>query len=422
MTLGEAISPGFFERVELDAHKLDFPFYVEVIGDDGVASAIKATCLTIVVAIDSKSRCVLSFILVVGPAADHRDVLSCMSRCIEPWEPRVFDYINFELPPWAGYPAQRGRPGARLRPLVFALDNALAHHADDLQSVACRKMRVALSHGPAHVPEVRGIVEAFFRKFENSVIRRLPGGFIPSHALGEEATQVTPNSSKHPTPIPALEELLEAEIAIYNGSEHPSLGTQSPLKVIDGWLRSGEWSNSHFDNESTAEEMGHLVLSVRVGGSKTSGVAPHITYQYVRYRSHDLSGRWDLIGQSVHIRVNTRDLRKIAVMRTNGEVIALLSAASPWAEAKHDLRLRRRIMQWARKAGVKLHGTECAVSAYITAVAEQAKSGSKFAAERFAHAASVSGVTQKRPLQSTRAIPSKSKEPSSGWIAIGEND
>jgi hypothetical protein len=363
--LKEVFDFGVMERLEFDAHRMDADFYVEVDDASGKTALREISYIWLLLIIDSVSRLVLGWSLVIGRAYSQIDVLRVFSRSLTPWEPRDLLAPGMKYVPGSGIGTVPAT-GRLQRGLLTAADNALAHHAKLTTTNLIRHIRGVMSLGPAHVPETRGILEALFRMLENGAIRHLPGGFEP---VRDRDTPKRPtngeSAQKYPLNPVALNDLLDVVIAGYNATPLASLGDQSPIEVVRRHGTGGGWGFEASKTETDAGNLTNIRLSVRIKGSQKKNRQPFVNYMRARYRAFGLRDRWDLIGERQFEAVlSVEDLRYITLLDEHGDVFVRLTALPPWSRTRHDFDLRKLIIRWSNRKLFSIVGVDDAVDAY----------------------------------------------------------
>lgn len=358
-----------FDTAELDGHRIDIEAVLGVQLPGGGLVKREVTTMWLIVLIEVRSRAILGWVLRVGRAYNNLDVAECLARSLAPWQRSELTIPGLEYAPGAGMPAGMLQGRSTWRPRSIALDNALAHWANDLEQAISRSHGARLIYGKAHEPRSRPIVEQFFSRLERGALRHVPGGFEPATRLGERKVRIS-NFGPHDVPIQLhlLEELLGVIIANYNATPHPALGHLSPLQFLQ--MQKGRAFDflAHLDTASNdAEGLASVLVPLRVCGNKKRGIVPHLNYMYVRYRCSELDQRWELVNKTVLARISRRDLRSFVVMRSATTPMFRVRAAAPWSLTIHDETTRSMIMRWAKlRNGLRIHGADCAVAAYVT--------------------------------------------------------
>lgn len=412
-----------FDRVELDAHRIDIESVVEVDLPNGSSAKQKIHCLWLLAMIDTASRAVLGWSLRPGRAYDALDVTKCVASAIQPWSRQLFTIPGLEYSFNAAMPQGGEEATAGHRSIVLALDNAKAHHAESFLRSFCEFHDGILHFGRSHQPTSRPIIEAFFGKLEAGVLRKLPGGFEPATRLGDKKVRIasfTPN--RHPLQMKLLEELMEFIVTNYNATPHPSLGTMSPLQFLAKWKsdRPDTICSRVTDGSEIAQQMMTVSIKKRVSGSRTGGNPPSIYHAYVRYSSREFAQAWELVGKQVLVRVDRSDLRQVAVFcEESHRRIGVLTASRPWDHSRHDEQTRKLVYRWIKSFHIDSSDLDCAITAYtkhLRSTAHQsveAATNLAFMDQRYGRTSKVLATEKAhRPPSSSARVPR------GGWVSL----
>lgn len=373
-SLWEAYRGRVFDRTEFDAHRIDVETQISIELPNGGQVTRKITALWLLAEVEVESRAIVGWVLRVGRSYNNLDAATCLARGMQPWSPRELTVPGLEYAPNAGMPA--GIPGvaAAMRARCVALDNAKSHHSLVLEEAFCRAHDGVMLFGRPHEPRSRPIVEQLFSRLEKGGFRLIAGGFEPATRLGEDRVRISDFAPEdHPVQMHLLEQLVDVIIANYNASPHPALGSMSPLQFLMARAQAPGWTYMPSDRAQMARDMGSVLIPVDVKGNFEKKIMPHVNYMYVKYRSPELDGRWELVGKKVFAKIYRNDLRTITLYHSATQPIGVLRAMSPWAHTPHDETTRRLICQWSKAPdGLEIKGAECAVAAYLAFLRKKA--------------------------------------------------
>ena len=351
------------DRIEFDAHKIDIDWVLNLTDPQGRLVQRHIECITVLVAICVVSRYVLAHLLVLG-AYNHLDVLRLFHKALSPWQRRTLIVPGMQYPEGAQLGLPINEQGAGPRGILIAGDNALAHHAHHCVSNLLDHHRGFLNFGPSHVPEVRPIVEAFFRLLEEGALRKLAGAFQPeSRTRGKTRTSYV-RAEDHPFHYEGMEDLMDVLMAGYNITPHSGLGGRTPASAVNTHLASG-WSWYSSDAASDASRLTTIRFAPTIRGGASGGRPPFVQYYGVHYRSSKLMGRRDMVGKRLFAEANLQDLRQIVLLSPDdGAPWSRLTARSPWDRTPHDLHLRQQIIRARNRGLLDLKGSSDAVESY----------------------------------------------------------
>jgi putative transposase len=389
-----------YQAVEFDGHKLDIRLSITSPDPFGFEQTLELGRIWILVLVDIFTRAILGYHLVLAPEYDQHDVIRAVQKSLEPHLP-----MEFTLP-GLGYGHSGGFPSRRLPELAYAVwdefrfDNAKAHLAEYTLQRLREELGCIAHAGPPGDPDKRPIIERFFKTLAENMSHRLPATTLSSPEELRRLLNASNQQIALPIPLSELEELVEAVLASLNATPHESLGGRSPLQALEYWVR-GQAVIIRRLPEPMRKDLCLLQAahSSRVSGSVARGIRPHISFFAVRYSSRLLSERIDLIGKRVWVYYNPDDLRTLRVFEEEGGEIGILTAARPWAEAAHSLRMRRQITKLARDGKLQFDADTDPVQAYLRYLRQQAPRRRKAAnaLEVARRAASEHGQTAKTP-------------------------
>lgn len=362
------------DRIEFDAHKIDTDWVLTLEAPNGKFAKRRIECVTLLAAVCASSRYLLAYVLVLG-TYNRLDVLRLFHKVLSPWRPRELIVPDMHYPNGAQLGLPVDEKGVGPRGIVIAGDNALAHHAEVCVDNLLGHHRGILNFGPAHVPEVRPIIEALFRLLEQGALRQIVGAFQPETRTNGKTRTSFLRSEDHPFHYEGMEDLLDVIAAGYNITPHTGLGGRTPASVLNTHLASG-WSWCSSDAAMDASSLTTVRFPARVRGDKTKGRLPFVQYYSTHYRSQKLMGRRDLVGKRFIGEADLQDLRKIVLLSSeDGSPWSRLTALPPWDRTPHDLHLRQQIIRARNRGLLELTGSRDAIACYHTFTQKQALQG-----------------------------------------------
>lgn len=373
--LGQIFQLKPLDRVEYDGHTVDVDMRLAVPAPDGghVLRVIKQ--VTLLAAICAVSRYLLGYLLIFG-AYNKLDVLRLFHSVLLPWRPRQLIVPNMAYVRGAvlGMPAACN--GRGLRASLSAGDNAFSHHARAVRGNLLRHHRGVLHFGPAHVPEVRPMIEAFFRRIEQGALRGIAGGFHPGSPSGDPRSASTELSADdHPLHWEAMQDLMDVLASGHNVTPHSGLHERLPVDVVRDYVASGGWGFEVADPANDARQLFTVRTHPVVRGNQNTGKVPYIEWQGAKYRSPKLDYSWSKVGVRQDADVYLDDLRTMVLLDTDGSVWSKLAAMSPWDRTPHDLALRQKINSARHRGLIRIAGGEDAVEAYNQFVKRETVAG-----------------------------------------------
>lgn len=342
-----------FERVEMDAHKLDARLCVMVpqLDGDWVPKIIHR--LWVIVILDVASRAVLGYHLSLRREVSKDDVLKAIKRALTKWTKRELHFSDVPYQPGAALPSGVRDDWVGLCWDETSVDGALAETCKTVRSVLKDVVGSELldpdnSFAVRRSKDDRPFIESFFRTLGERGFQRLSNttGGKPQDKRGRDPDEVALTSQFQ---YEYAEELLDVLIANYNAKEHRNLGSRSPLQFMDFASSRTDFSVRRADSNLVG-----LVVSYRkrcvVRGGAAEGRAPFVNFQLAKYSNEMLSNRHDLVGTEVWVTNHLEDDARLAMCSTlNGQSLGILRASPPWHKLPHSLAVRSASCAAARR-------------------------------------------------------------------------
>ena len=342
-----------FERVEMDAHKLDCRICILMPQPSGGWAPKIVHRLWVTVILDVASRAVLGYYLSLGREVTKDDVLRTIKCALSPWVRPEISYSPLAFVDEAGLPSSHHAEYVGLCWDETSVDGALAETCKTvvlkLEAVVGSRLRSpAEGYSARRSKDDRPFVESFFRALSARGLGRLSNstGAKPGDKQGRDPDAVAKASQFQ---LPYLEELLAVLIANYNATPHSGLGHRSPLSQLDYFRATGRLPKRRAD-----PSLVQGLLSVRktcvVRGGYAQGRAPYVNFHGVRYSNETLAGRHDLVGKHIHVVNHLEDDARVALACTqDGLALGVLRAAPPWHRLPHSLAVRSAIQTLVRE-------------------------------------------------------------------------
>ncbi len=331
-----------FEVVEFDGHKIDLRLTIRLLDPLGFETVVELHRIWILVIIDVFSRAVLGYCLALGREYNKDDIANCLQSALKPESRRTFAIPN--LSPREG----AGLPGVVYPEVCFAcwdwfrMDGAKSHFAENTLLRLNQVVGCWTDNGAPAEPNSRPFIERFFALIAKHFAHRLPG------TLGSDPTAIErilgdPNGDLELlVELSELEDMIDVLIANYNVEVHEGLA-RSPLETIRYFLDRGQMVRRLPEQLRQSLCLLQEAKIVPVHGSVERGVRPHVNFLYVKYTSPLLSSSAGLIGRSLRIYYDVRDIRTVRAFFENGEELGILTAARPWNQTPHTVSMRQEI-------------------------------------------------------------------------------
>lgn len=366
-----------FERVEMDAHKLDGRFVVMIPQAGGGWSPRLVHRLWVIVLLDVASRAVIGYRLSLRVEVSKEDVMRAIKHALLPWSRKE---LTFGPQAYCGDAALPSGHHARYVGLCWnetSVDGALAETCacvkDKLQGVVGSSLLdPCAGFAQRRSKDDRPFIESFFRTLAGRGLQRLSNttGAKVQDKRGRDPAQVAVLSEFQ---LEYAAELLDALIANYNATPHTSLGYRSPLQMLDFYASLGRLPTRYADPNAVQG-----LLSVRklciVRGGYQQGRRPYVNFAGASYSNSELAQRHDLVGQPIWVINHLEDDARIALATTReGAHLGVLRAHPPWHQTPHSLAIRSAINTMVRQRRFCLASGADAVTAFMEYVESHPK-------------------------------------------------
>lgn len=339
-----------YSVVQLDGHKIDMLYSVEVIHSDGSITYLPATRMWLIAIIDVSTRAILGYSLSTQQNYNQTDVLAAIKDAMCPRVPIEFSIPGFE------YPSNGGFPSFAIKEVEWAmfenimLDNAKSHLAHDVVSKLTERLGCAVNFGSVATPETRGIVERFFYTLEENGYHRIVST-TGSNIQDTRRLNAEKDASKYQVTYNDIVELTEYLIAKYNNSPHSALSGRTPLQVLENRVINAGIQPyiAYSKQKETINSLTNIIIERTVRGSYKNGKRPYISYEGVEYRNEILSITTSLVGTKVFLDVNPSDISSILAYTEDGIELGYLRAVGDWGLHPHSLRTRKNALKAIRK-------------------------------------------------------------------------
>jgi transposase InsO family protein len=363
-----------YQRVQFDGHRIDAIFAVESPTPDGGTVTQVLERMWLLTIMDVASRAVLGYYLSLHAEYSAIDVLQCIRRAIVPWQPKDLNI------PGLTYPEDGGLPSGVIPALAWALwdemayDNGKANLSAIVRDRLTQVVGCGVNPGPVAAPEVRGIIERFFRRLEEAGFHRLPSttGSGPADMRRREPEKA---AVRYHILLSHLDDLLDILIADYNGTPHSSLSYQSPLERLRRYAAEhSDWIRSLPAGSRNAVNLFSLRVTRFVRGNVAHGRRPYVTYEGGRYQNAVLARMPDLIGKPLSLVVNVEDLRSVTAYLPDGSELGPLTAPGGWGRTPHDLSVRQAINRLRNRQILRYAENADPVQVYMDYLAKKGQS------------------------------------------------
>lgn len=358
-----------FQRVEMDAHKLDGRFCVMI--PDAVGGHVPRIIhrIWVIVILEVVSRAVLGYFMSMGREVSKDDVLRTIKAALSRWRPRITASGIAEYREGAALPS-----GLHDRYLGVcwnetSVDGALAetckHVEQVLHDVVGSKL-VSPAHGfsSRRSKDDRPFIETWFRNLSSAGFQRLSNttGANPKQRGGRDPDQVALTSQFQ---LEYAQDLLDVLIANYNATPHTSLGYRSPLAFLD-FISARADTELRYGDSNQVQGLLSYRKKCRVVGGIGQGRSPYVNFDGARYSSEILGQRFDLVGQYIWVVNHIEDDARVAQASTlEGQSLGILRASPPWHKLPHTLKIRSVVNSGLRRKMFYVASGSDAIESFI---------------------------------------------------------
>lgn len=337
-----------FSVVQLDGHKIDMLYTVEVINKHGELVRMPAMRMWLIAVIDVATRAILGYSLTTNENYNQTDILRAIRNAIVPRTPIEFTLSGLKYPDNYGFPSLAIPNVEWAMPNTIMLDNAKSHLATNVIDKLCTQLFCSLNFGSVATPETRGIIERMFRTLEENGYHRMVST-TGSNINDVRRYDAEKDSVKYQITYNDIVQLTEYFIALYNNSPHSALDNQTPLecmqrRIVDAGMQP---CIADVTMKRKVYELTNITEIKTIRGSVKNGKRPYITYKGTEYRNEILSQSMGLIGQKLIIDVNPDDISTIRGFFADGIELGVLTAVGEWGKRSHSLKTREEALKLA---------------------------------------------------------------------------
>jgi hypothetical protein len=334
-----------YQEIEIDSQVFDVNTSIEInIG--GICERVRLSRVTLFLVIDVATGCILSYHLCITRDPTQEDLLSLLEKIHRPWEPLELKTPGLSYDPGACLPSKLSELNEHAGIGVIKMDNALCHMSLLARHYICETLIASLNFGLPAAPKTRNFIEYAFRMLNHHSHRfDSTTGSHPKDPIKESSS----NSKKPPVlTLSALNEVLSVVITNYNIKPQERLHARSPIDMMKALMTTQfpRISFSHLDGPSNpfARRIERQVKRIAHENRR-----PHLNFEGFRYTGECLSEP-QLVGKSVIIEYDIRDIRQVKVYLTNGKNIGAVNAPRSWQSYPLSLQTKKKIRKETRIA------------------------------------------------------------------------
>lgn len=366
-----------FERIEMDAHKLDGRFVVMIPTLDGGWSPRLIHRLWVIVLLDVASRAVIGYHLSLRVEVNKEDVIAAIKNALVRWSRKTASFGDQAYFEDAALPSGHHEHYVGLCWDQTSVDGALAETCKTVKSklqdvVGSTLLDPSAGFAQRRSKDDRPFIETFFRTLGSRGLHRMSnttGGKVQDKK-GRDPGKVAVISEFQ---LEYAAELLDVLIANYNATPHSSLGYRSPLQMLDFYASMDKLPKRHADPNSVQGMLSVRKLCIVRGGYQ-QGRRPYVNFLGASYSNEELAQRHDLVGRQIWIINHLQDDARIALATTkDGHRLGVLRAHPPWHRTPHSLSIRSAINSLVRNRRFALANGADAITVFMDFVESNAK-------------------------------------------------
>jgi transposase InsO family protein len=362
-----------FQRVEMDAHKIDARFTVAIPLTDGGYENKIIHRIWVIVIIEVITRLVLGYHMSLRKEISKEDVLRVIKKSLSPWKKISIHHSKKDFySKDAGFASILGDEYIGICWDETSIDGALAEKAKAVEDALKNTVNSKLltpnnSFSIRRSKDDRPFIESFFNKIGKYGFQKISNttGNEPGATKGRDPVGVAITSQFQ---YEYAEELLDIIIANYNGTIHSRLSGRSPLQYLRYLVQSKSFIPRIVDPHLLETFFSYRKECIVKGGIAV-GKRPYVNFENAIYTSPILGQRLDLTGKRIWIVADAdSDSRIVRAVTLGGEHIDNLRVSPPWSRIPHTFETRRLICALIRNGKFRLNSQEDAVEAYINQV------------------------------------------------------
>ncbi|MGX9936491.1 hypothetical protein ACVFVO_13970 [Advenella kashmirensis] len=358
-----------FERVEMDAHKIDGIFSISIAQPTGGYAQRIVHRLWIIVILEVVTRCVLGYHLSMRKEVSKFDVLRAIKTALTKWSMPSVTFSDRAYLPGAGLPSSSAEKFIGICWNETSVDGALAETCKHVKRilkdvVGSELIEPKSGFSARRSMDDRPFIEVFFKQLESKGFQKLSNttGSKPAGRRGRNPERIAVTSQFQ---IEYVSELLAVLIANYNATPHSSLGGRSPLEYLEFRSKYPEHAFRYADPNSVIDIVSTRQLC-KVHGGYEEGRRPFIYFAHGRYTSDTLRQRHDLVGQKIWIVTHMEDdVRIVRASTASGQHLGLLHVSAPWTKLPHSLEVRSAVAAYISAGKLQVAAGQDAIELFI---------------------------------------------------------
>lgn len=357
-----------YQRVEMDAHKIDGIFSVSIPQPTGGYIQKIIHRLWVVVILDVVTRSVIGYHLSMRKEVSKIDVLRAIKMALTRWKRPPISFGEHAYLPNANLPSGMAEQYVGVCWDEISVDGALSLTCKSVEEVvktvtACTFISPKNSFATRRSKDDRPFIETFFRQIGSRGFQQLTNttGHSPKKKSAKYPDEIAITSQFQ---LEYAKELLDVLIANYNATPHSSLGGRSPLEYLS--FRASQGISFRYADEQSVSSLITYRKLCTVKGGYQKGRRPYVNFAHGQYSNDTLAQRHDLIGKKIWIVSHLEDdVRVVLASTTDGQPLGVLRVGPPWHKLPHSLEVRNSVASYIRNGKLRLHSGADAIEVFI---------------------------------------------------------
>ena len=333
-----------YQIVELDEHKLDFIYAIEVVDKDGNEYLVPTDRVWLIAAIDIATRAIVSYRLSFETHYGSVDVMKLLEGITAPYTSKPG--IRGD-----GMPQQVFELAKYALPDVVCMDNDISHYTDDIRDKT-ETYGYKIVYGPVADPIKRPHIEKFFDVYEKRYGHSVPST-TGSHVGDPIRVKAEEDAVKFRFTRDKVERLIDLAITTYNNTPHSSLNGLSPIGMMNYLLSKGFYPSRLAPEERAAFKL-YYTAKATFRGSKSGGRPVYIQREGYRYSAENIMHNYNLVGTNVVLKIDEDDVTMIHAYFKDGSYIGPLymKGKSIVSSGKISARNAKRAHEYLKEHGL----------------------------------------------------------------------
>lgn len=414
---------------ELDSHKINAVGTIKISSPDGAYTLVAIKLIYIVLIADRDSHSIVSWIAALNEEPSAADILRCVDKAINTWEPLRLTIPGLSRDPQGGMPSYNFPALRNCGCALLLVDNASAHLARDVEKRIRETLGCTINFGEVATPNRRPLIEAINGQLARLGFKRLVSA-TATDSEDQNGKTAVERAILHEVTRDDLFQFIDCLVWRINGMPTAGLGQKSPLEKIEMQVSNEHFIAPQLPSAVMKENTMRTVVELRkLAGNPLQGRNLHINVDGARYTSHSLINSGLLPGISISVEINEDDMTTVKASITGkGLSLGVLKAIGGWGRTKHDRPTRKIIIRLKHKRLLRLIDGQDPVDAYMQYLVNKAAAEPKTskpkaskAATALSRAEQVTGANipspepitrRSRPVAAVKKVPLKNRSKS----------